>query len=206
MDAGGGQGFRLGGERRTVTILISDIRDFTKRTEESSAEAIVDLLNRYLERMVTIVERYNGTVDKYIGDALMVLFGAPLAKEDDPDRAVQAAFAMRSELARLNAEMNHASRKKFSPIRIGIGIHTGEVVAGSIGSANRLEYTVIGDAVNLASRIEGLTKQFKTDILISEATVNKLKGNYPLTRLRRTKVKGKKGGVVVFSARNIGRL
>ncbi|MGA9406660.1 MAG: adenylate/guanylate cyclase domain-containing protein, partial [Bacteroidota bacterium] len=206
MNAEGGQGFRLGGERRTVTILISDIRDFTKRTEESSAEAIVDLLNRYLESMVSIVERYDGTVDKYIGDALMVLFGAPLAKEDDPDRAVQAALAMRAELSRLNAEMNHGYRKKFSPIRIGIGIHTGEVVAGSIGSANRLEYTVIGDAVNLASRIEGLTKQFQTDILISEATVKELKGSYALTRLRRTKVKGKKGGVVVFKARNIGSL
>jgi len=200
MNAEGGQGFRLNGERRTVTILISDIRNFTKKTEESSAEAIVDLLNRYLERMVSIVERYGGTVDKYIGDALMVLFGAPLAKEDDPDRAVQAAFAMRAELARLNEEMKRASPKKFSPIHIGIGIHTGEVVAGSIGSANRLEYTVIGDAVNLASRIEGLTKQFKTDILISEATVKELRGSYPLTRLRRTKVKGKKGGVVVFKA------
>ena len=200
LNAEGGQGFRLGGERRTVTILMSDIRDFTKRTEESSAEAIVDVLNRYLEHMVSVVERYDGTVDKYIGDALMVLFGAPLAKEDDPDRAVQAAFAMRNELERLNEEMKHASSAKFSPIRIGIGIHTGEVVAGSVGSANRLEYTVIGDAVNLASRIEGLTKQFKTDILISEATVNALKGVYPLTRLRRTKVKGKKGGVVVFKA------
>ena len=200
MNAEGGQGFRLNGERRVVTILLSDIRDFTRRTEESSAEAIVDVLNRYLERMVSVVERYDGTVDKYIGDALMVLFGAPLAKEDDPDRAVEAAFAMRSELERLNEEMKHASLQKFSPIRIGIGIHTGEVVAGSIGSANRLEYTVIGDAVNLASRIEGLTKQFKTDILISEATVNALKGVYPLARLRRTKVKGKKGGVVVFKA------
>ncbi len=200
MNTEGGQGFRLGGERRTVTVLMSDIRDFTKRTEESSAEAIVDLLNNYLERMVSIVDRYDGTVDKYIGDALMVLFGAPLAKGDDPDRAVQAAFAMRDELARLNEEMKHASPQRFSPVRIGIGIHTGEVVAGSIGSANRLEYTVIGDAVNLASRIEGLTKQFKTDILISEATVKGLKGKYPLTRLRRTKVKGKKGGVVVFKA------
>ena len=200
LNAEGGQGFRLGGERRTVTILMSDIRDFTTRTEESSAEAIVDVLNRYLECMVSVVERYDGTVDKYIGDALMVLFGAPLAKEDDPDRAVQAAFAMRSELEHLNEEMKHLSRAKFSPIRIGIGIHTGEVVAGSVGSANRLEYTVIGDAVNLASRIEGLTKQFKTDILISEATVLALKGTYPLTRLRRTKVKGKKGGVVVFKA------
>jgi len=200
MNAEGGQGFRLSGERRTVTILMSDIRDFTRRTEESSAEAIVDVLNRYLEGMVSVVERYDGTVDKYIGDALMVLFGAPLAKGDDPDRAVQAAFAMRTELARLNEEMKRLSPARFSPIRIGIGVHTGEVVAGSVGSANRLEYTVIGDAVNLASRIEGLTKQFKTDILVSEATVNALKGNYPLTRLRRTKVKGKKGGVVVFKA------
>jgi class 3 adenylate cyclase/HAMP domain-containing protein len=197
----GDQGFRLGGERRTVTILISDIRDFTRRTEGSNAEAIVDLLNRYLERMVAVVERYDGTVDKFIGDALMVLFGAPLAKEDDAERAVQAAFAMRTELARLNGELKRTFRKNFSPIRIGIGIHTGEVVAGSIGSANRLEYTVIGDAVNLASRIEGLTKQFKTDILISEATVQMLKGRYPLTRLPGTKVKGKKGAVIVYKAR-----
>ncbi len=205
MNAERGAGFRLNGERRTVTILISDIRDFTARTEESSAEAIVDVLNRYLERMVSVVERYDGTVDKYIGDALMVLFGAPLAKEDDPDRAVQAAFAMRAELALLNEEMKRSSKAKFQPIRIGIGIHTGEVVAGSVGSANRLEYTVIGDAVNLASRIEGLTKQFKTDILISEATVAVLKGIYPLTRLRKTKVKGKKGGVVVFKSGRVGR-
>ena len=199
LDERGG-GFRLGGERRTVTILISDIRDFTKRTEQSSAESIVELLNRYLESMVGIVERYDGTVDKYIGDALMVLFGAPLAKADDSDRAVQAAFAMRRELGRLNEELKKTATKRFSPIRIGIGIHTGEVVAGSIGSANRLEYTVIGDAVNLASRIEGLTKLFKTDILISEATVASLKGSYPLMKLPQTRVKGKKGAVVVFKA------
>ena len=199
----GDRGFRLAGERRTVTILMSDIRDFTRRTEGSNAEAIVDLLNRYLERMVAVVERYDGTVDKFIGDALMVLFGAPLAKEDDADRAVQSAFAMRTELARLNRELKRRFRKNFSPIRIGIGIHTGEVVAGSIGSANRLEYTVIGDAVNLASRIEGLTKQFKTDILISEATVQMLKGRYPLTRLPGTKVKGKKGAVIVYKARSM---
>lgn len=193
-------GFRLGGERRRVTILMSDIRDFTKRMELSSAEEIVDLLNRYFERMVAVVEHYDGTVDKYIGDALMVLFGAPLAKPDDPDRAVQAAFTMREELAKLNEELKDSSTKKFSPVRIGIGIHTGEVVAGSIGSTNRLEYTVIGDAVNLASRIEGLTKLFKTDILVSEETVKELKGSYPLSKLPRTKVKGKKGGVVVFKA------
>jgi adenylate cyclase len=199
----GDRGFRLAGERRTVTILMSDIRDFTRRTEGSNAEAIVDLLNRYLERMVAVVERYDGTVDKFIGDALMVLFGAPLAKEDDADRAVQSAFAMRTELARLNRELKRRFRKNFSPIRIGIGIHTGEVVAGSIGSANRLEYTVIGDAVNLASRIEGLTKQFKTDILISETTVQMLKGRYPLTRLPGTKVKGKKGAVIVYKARSM---
>ncbi len=200
-----GQGFRLGGERRSVTILMSDIRDFTRRTEESTAEAIVDLLNGYLERMVGIVERYDGTVDKYIGDALMVLFGAPLAKEDDADRAVQCAFAMRKGLEELNIDLRRDSPKKFRPLRIGIGIHTGDVVAGSIGSANRLEYTVIGDAVNLASRIEGLTKEFKTDILISEATVGILKGQYPLTKLPRTRVKGKKGAVVVYKAGKLER-
>ena len=199
----GSGGFRLGGERRKVTILMSDIRDFTQRTERSSAEEIVDLLNKYLERMVAVVERYDGTVDKYIGDALMVLFGAPIAKPDDPDRAVLAAFAMREELARLNEELRAASARGFSPVRFGIGIHTGDVVAGSIGSTNRLEYTVIGDAVNLASRIEGLTKLFKTDILISAETVKELKGSYPLTKLPRTTVKGKKGGVVVYKA---GRL
>ena len=196
----GSGGFRLGGERRKVTILMSDIRDFTQRTERSSAEAIVELLNKYLERMVGVVERYDGTVDKYIGDALMVLFGAPLAKPDDSDRAVQAAFAMRQELAILNKELRASSPKPFSPVRIGIGVHTGEVVAGSIGSTNRLEYTVIGDAVNLASRIEGLTKFFKTDILISEETVKELKGTYPLSKLPRTNVKGKKGGVTVYKA------
>ena len=198
-----GDAFRLGGERRRVTILISDIRDFTQRTEDSSAEAIVDLLNRYLEKMVGVVERYDGTVDKYIGDALMVLFGAPLTREDDPDRAVRAAFAMRDELAALNRDLRVLYGRKFEAIRIGIGIHTGEVVAGSLGSANRLEYTVIGDAVNLASRIEGLTKAFKTDILISEDTVKELKGKYPLERLPKTKVKGKKGDIVVYKA---GRL
>ncbi len=196
----GSGGFRLGGERRKVTILMSDIRDFTQRTERSSAEAIVELLNKYLERMVGVVERYDGTVDKYIGDALMVLFGAPIAKPDDPDRAVQAAFAMREELVKLNKELKASFPRTFSPVRIGIGIHTGEVVAGSIGSTNRLEYTVIGDAVNLASRIEGLTKVFKTDILISEETLKELKRTYPLSKLPRTNVKGKKGGVIVYKA------
>ncbi|HTX19648.1 MAG TPA: adenylate/guanylate cyclase domain-containing protein [Bacteroidota bacterium] len=199
---GGGE-FRLGGERRRVTILISDIRDFTQRTEESSAEAIVELLNRYLEKMVAVVERYDGTVDKYIGDALMVLFGAPIAREDDPDRALQTAFAMRDELAGLNRDLRGAYGRSFDPIRIGIGIHTGEVVAGSLGSTNRLEYTVIGDAVNLASRIEGLTKVFGTDILVSEETMKELKGRYPLERLPKTRVKGKKGDIVVYRA---GRL
>jgi adenylate cyclase len=150
--------------------------------------------------MVGVVERYDGTVDKYIGDALMVLFGAPIAKPDDPDRAVQAAFAMRGELVKLNKELKASSPRTFSPVRIGIGIHTGEVVAGSIGSTNRLEYTVIGDAVNLASRIEGLTKLFKTDILISEETLRELKRTYPLSKLPRTNVKGKKGGVIVYKA------
>jgi class 3 adenylate cyclase/HAMP domain-containing protein len=194
-----GKELRLKGERRQVTILISDIRDFTSRTEQSTAEEIVDLLNGYLERMVAIVEKFDGTVDKFIGDAIMVLFGAPFAKSDDPDRALQTALAMRQELRAFNIEL--AKRvPKIKPLRIGIGIHTGEVVAGNIGSTDRLEYTVIGDAVNLASRIEGLTKQFRTDILISDVTVRLLRQSYSLVRLPRTTVKGKKGGVVVYHA------
>lgn len=191
--------FRLAGEQRVVTILFSDLRDFTNRAESSSAEQVVELLNRYYERMVMIVDRYGGTVDKFIGDALMVLFGAPLARPDDPDRAVQAAMDMRSALEQLNRELR---KQKQRPLRFGIGIHTGEVIAGNIGSPNRLEYTVVGDAVNLASRIEGLTKIFKTDLLVSEATFRELKNRYPVKKLPSVRVKGKRKPIVVYKVLN----
>jgi adenylate cyclase len=158
----------LGGESLEVTILFCDLRDFTTLSEKRTAHEIVEILNEYFTVMVDIVMDERGAVDKYIGDNIMAVFGAPVSRPDDAIRAVRAAVRMRDALAALNAK--HPGRP---PLRFGIGLHTGEVVAGNIGSQRRMEYTVIGDAVNLASRLESKTKELATDILISDATFAK---------------------------------
>ncbi|HTR49295.1 MAG TPA: adenylate/guanylate cyclase domain-containing protein [Kofleriaceae bacterium] len=185
----------LGGKTLEVTILFCDLRDFTSLSEKRSAHEIVEILNEYFTEMVDCVMGEGGVVDKYIGDNIMAVFGAPVSRGDDAARAVRAAVHMREALAKLNARFEQLGRPK---LRFGIGLHTGEVVAGNIGSAKRMEYTVIGDAVNLASRLESKTKELGTDLLISDATYEKAKGVIDGEAAGEIKVKGREQAVQIY--------
>jgi len=182
-----------GGELRDTTILFADIRGFTSISESREPEVVVDALNEYFERMVEIAFRYEGTLDKFIGDEMMVLFGSPVAHADDPVRAVRAALEMQRALIDLNAR--HEARG-LPPFEIGIGINTGEVVAGYIGSSQALEYTVIGDPVNTGARLCSLAQPGQ--ILVSEGTFDRLGGHFELRKLPEEKVKGKAQAIQVF--------
>ncbi len=161
----------LGGEVKNVTVLFSDIRGFTSVSEKLSPEEIVGWLNRYFNRMSECVNRNGGFVNKFIGDAILAVFGAPTELENHTEKAVMAAMEMREALTELN---NEFIIDNVPNIRIGIGIHSGPVIAGNIGSESRMEYTVIGDTVNTASRLEGLCKEFKKDLIISADVKNLL--------------------------------
>ncbi|MEZ5292487.1 MAG: adenylate/guanylate cyclase domain-containing protein [Vicinamibacterales bacterium] len=191
----------LGGERREMTVLFSDMRGFTTLSETGEAEDLVRQLNQYFTRMVEVVFAHRGTVDKFVGDMIMALYGAPLDDADHADHAVQTALAMVSELARLNRLWEIEGRV---PLDIGIGINTGEMIAGNIGSDTIMSYTVIGDHVNLGARLESLNKDFGTRILISEGTRRQLKGSYDLRPLGDVLVKGKSKPVQVFEVRTGG--
>lgn len=159
------------GERKSVAILFSDIRGFTSFSENVAPEEVVEYLNEYLNQMVTAINAAQGTIDKFIGDAIMAVFGGVLEVENSCDAAVMAALGMRQALTELNSIR---TAKNLPAIQNGIGIHFGEVVQGAIGSAERKDFTVIGDAVNSASRIESACKDFDTDLLFSEAVYEKL--------------------------------
>lgn len=198
-------GVELGGEERQVTILFSDLRDFTTLSERMPPAEMLALLNRYLDRMSTIIERHGGVIDKYIGDAIMALFGAPVAGPGAADRAIAAAREMVEALRDLNGELAAEGRPALA---FGIGINTAVVVAGNMGSRRRLNYTVIGDGVNLASRLEGLTKDssYGTSVICSEATITAAKSSPPARELGSVKVKGKAQAVKIFAVDEEGSL
>jgi len=169
----------LGGDKRELTVLFSDIRDFTGIAESLSPETLVQLLNDYLTRMTDQVFRHEGLLDKYIGDAIMAVYGAPIHYPDHARRACRTALDMVRAARDLQARWKEQG---LPPLDLGIGINTGPMVVGNMGSRTRFDYTVIGDAVNLGSRIEALNKQYGTHILISEFTYNQVKDEFPYAR------------------------
>jgi adenylate cyclase len=185
----------LGGKRREMTVLFSDIRGFTAVTEKGNAEDLVSQLNEYFSRMVAIVFRHGGTVDKFVGDMVMALYGAPVDDADHADHAVASAIDMVRELGELNREW---AARGMSQLDIGVGINSGDMIAGNIGSSSIMSYTVIGDNVNLGARLESLNKDYGTRIIISEATRIRLKGNYGVRPLGDVVVKGKTRAVAIF--------
>ena len=182
---------KLGGEKKILTVLFSDIRNFTSLAEKISPEELVRFLNNYLTQMTEIILKNKGVVDKFIGDAIMAFWGAPIEEKNHPELACKTALEMIDELKRFN-------KKSKIKINIGIGINTGEMIVGNMGSLKRFDYTVIGDAVNLASRLESLNKEFKTNIIISENVFKEIKDKFNCKYLGEIKVKGKEKPVKIY--------
>ena len=164
-------GAALGGETREVTVLFCDIRSFTAMSEKMEASEVVQLLNKYFTALGKCIAAHHGIINKYIGDAIMAIFGAPVKSENSARDAFLAALDMRKALVEVNEDFK---KEGFPEVHFGIGIHTGPVFAGTIGAENRMEYTVIGDTVNTASRLESLCKTYTKDLILSEASAEKL--------------------------------
>jgi adenylate cyclase len=189
-------GLVIASKRRPITVLFSDIRNFTSISEGLPPEEVVELLREYFNTMVPIVLKHGGTLDKYVGDALMGLFGAPLAQGDHAIRALRAALEMVAQLPLLSPKWEARSGR---PLQIGVGVNSGEAVVGVMGADSRREYSAIGDTVNLASRLEGVTKDFKTPIVVSHATVLALGDRFQVRELSEVKVKGRQESVRVYA-------
>jgi class 3 adenylate cyclase len=197
---GSGGNLRLGGERKNVTILFADLSGFTSMSEHLDQQKVVEILNAYFSLMTPILFKYDGTLDKLMGDGIMAFFGAPISHEDDPVRAVKTAIEMMTALEDFNVQ---ARQRDWPRLEVSMGINTGEVVAGYVGSEDHLNYTVIGDAVNIAQRLQSIAKP--NEILISrsvqreiEERMSKLEGLKSLVCLPAQKVKGKEKAVEVF--------
>ena len=185
----------LGGRSVQATVLFSDIRSFTTITEKLGAQGTVSLLNEYFTIMMECIQQEGGMLDKFIGDAIMAGFGVPISHDDDEDRAVRCSIAMLRELRKWNLQRESQGE---APVDIGIGLATGDIVAGNIGSPKRMDYTMIGDAVNLGARIESACKSYSAKLLISEKTFERLKGTYRIREVDMVVVKGKTQPVAIY--------
>jgi len=191
---------KLGGDRRRITVLFSDIRSFTPLSESMDPQALIEFLNNYFTAMTEAIFRNHGMIDKFIGDAVMAIFGAPIPNEDHAYFACKAAMEMldaQRKISRAWEEQGH------EPFRIGIGIHSGLAVLGNLGSEKRSDYTCIGDAVNLASRIEGINKRFQTEALISDDTYKECMNDLEVRNLGENEIRGRKGKVVLHELLNV---
>jgi adenylate cyclase len=186
----------LGGQKRELTLMFTDLAGFTSISEKLTPEQVSHLLNRHLTEMTRIVIAHSGTVDKFIGDAVMAFWGAPLEDLEQARHACEAAIAMQQKMDELRKEL---VAEGLPPVYMRIGVHTGPAVVGNMGSEERFDYTAIGDTVNLASRLEGANKAYGTNILVSEATARGLKGTLALRVVDNVRVKGKLEPVQVFT-------
>ena len=183
----------LGGEKREITVLFSDIRGFTSMSENMDPEKVVSTLNEHFSAMIDIVFKHNGTLDKIVGDQLMIVFGAPTRRDDDTERAVLTAQEMQEKIKDINKKRK---KRKEKPVFIGIGINKGSAVSGNIGSRERMDYTIIGDAVNLGARL--CSAAGPDEILISQDVYNSVAKNTPCKELERINVKGKKEKINIY--------
>jgi adenylate cyclase len=187
---------KLGGDRKEISVLFSDIRGFTSFSEKHQPEEVVTQLNEYLGAMTNIVFEYDGTLDKFVGDAVMAFWGAPLDQADHAERACRCALAMIGNLQELQKKWE--SEGKYV-IDIGIGINTGDMIVGNMGAeGKKMDFTVIGDNVNLGARLEGLTRKYNNHIIISEFTYSKVKDIVKVNELGSVTVKGKEQPVVIY--------
>ena len=189
------ESLKLGGQRKELSILFSDIRGFTTLSESMSPEDLIQVLNRYLTPMAYSVIENGGMLDKYIGDAVMAFFNAPVDVKKHADASCLCALSMIEKLDSLNEELK---AEGVQQIQIGIGINTAEVVVGNIGSESKKEYTIIGDGVNLASRVESLTKRYDSNILLTQFTIDKLDGEFIYREIEPVQVKGKTEGILFY--------
>jgi len=194
--------FKTGGESKELTVMFSDIRSFTTISEGLSPDELVRLLNEYLGEMTDILFRRWGTLDKYIGDAIMGFWGSPFPQDDHALRACACALDMRARLQELNMKWEAEGRKQLA---IGVGLNTGEVNVGNMGSSKRFAWTVMGDNVNLASRLEGITKEYHVQCVVSESTYRSAKDQYIFREIDRIKVKGKNLPVTIYELLDWGR-
>jgi adenylate cyclase len=186
----------LGGERREITLMFTDLKGFTTISEKHTPEQVTHLINRHFTAMTDIVLEHEGTVVQFVGDAIMAFWGAPLDDADHAHRAVAAAVAMQNGMAALRAEF---AKEGLPAIHMRIGIHTGSVLVGNLGSAKRFGYTAVGDDVNLAARLEGINKLYGTGIMVSGETARRIEGRVALRPVDRVIVKGKSQAIDVFT-------